>query len=144
MEGPIASKASLVICEWIGSCGAVDGFMCFTMSHRSVQDTAWNLSKVAVEMGNWGEVSDTTGVNCALMWSIFSIKNFKNSSQLLVEASTSGETWGFTIEFMVLNRILGRLECLLMMSEKCLALAFFAAAWKLDSEFLNISRETRR
>lgn len=55
-----------------------------------------------------------------------------------VDVSTSGETSGLIIEFMVLKRILGLWECLLIISEKCLALAFLAAVWKSANEFLKM------
>ena len=48
-----------------------------------------------------------------------------------VDVSTSGETSGLLIEFMILKRILGLWECLLIISEKCFALAFLAAVWLL-------------
>ena len=59
-----------------------------------------------------------------------------------VDVSTSVETLGLTMAFIVLKRIWGLLECLLIISEKCLALAFLAAVWKAANEFLKMSKET--
>ena len=79
---------------------------------------------------------EAEGVKDSFMFSILSIKNLKKVSQIPVDDSTPGETLGLIIELMVLKMILGLSACLLIISEKCLALAFLAAVWKAANEFL--------
>ena len=104
------------------------GFICETISLSSSKETCLNVLKMTVAPEQPGVMSDGEGLNWDLMFSIFSVKNFKNFSQMSVDASASGDTWGLIMEFMVPNRIWGLWEFLFIISEKCLVLAFLAAA----------------
>ena len=83
--------------------------------------TGEKRSNIAVTAGGHGKVMEAEGVKDSFMFSILSIKNLK-VSQITVDDPTSGETSGLIIELIVLKRIIGLWECLLIISEKCLAL----------------------
>lgn len=63
--------------------------------------------------------------------SILPMTNFKNFLQISVEASISEETGGLTTGYIVLKKTLSLLECLLIKSERCFALAFLAVVWEV-------------
>jgi hypothetical protein len=89
-------------------------------------------------------VGDGEGVNSDLMFSILLMKNLRNSSQVAVDTSAAGELTGLITELIVLNKMFGLFECLLIKSERCFALAFFAAVWKAAKAVLKNSKETVR
>ena len=73
-------------------------------------------------------MGDGEGVNSDLMFSILLMKNLRNSSQVAVDTSAAGELTGLITELIVLNKMFGLFECLLIKSERCFALAFFCCS----------------